>query len=266
MSKEELFMRVLAGVLVVGAFIAPVLSGVIPDARRIVEGVYRQDTSRDTIWRASLETIDRKGASRRKKFVFQRLGAFGNSKTLVRFTEPVEVRGVGLLSINQQGASERQWMYTPAIQRVRRIAPQERSRRFLGTDFSNEDMAERVLEDFDYRLLNEGEVVDGRKTYKVEQRPVSRDRSQYDHLYVWIAQDIPVVVMAEYYDQEQNKVRLMTVTQIEKISGIWVGRRVEMTSIAEGSRTVLVIDDVRFNSGLKEDAFTQQALEKSDLQ
>ena len=156
-------------------------------------------------------------------------------------------------------------MYTPAIQRVRRIAPQERSRRFLGTDFSNEDMAERVLEDFEYRLLTEGEVVDGRKTYKIEQRPVSPDRSQYEHLYVWVAQDIPVVVMAEYYDQGQKKVRFMTVAQIEKIAGIWIGRRVEMTSVAEGSRTVLVIDEVRFNSGLKEDLFTQQALEKSDI-
>jgi hypothetical protein len=259
-------MRLLAGVLAVIALATPGLSRVVPDARKIVEGVYRQDTSRDTTWKANLETIDKKGTSRRKKFVFQRLGSFGNSKTLVRFTEPAEVRGVGLLSINQQGATERQWMYTPAIQRVRRIAPQERSRRFLGTDFSNEDMAERVLEDFEYRLITEGEIVDGRKTYKIEQRPVSRDKSQYDHLYVWIAQDIPVVVMAEYYDQEQKKVRFMTVGQIEKINGIWIGRRVEMTSVAESSRTVLVIDEVRFNSGLREDLFTQQALEKSDLQ
>ena len=252
--------------LVVIALAGPVFNRVAPDARKIVEAVYRQDTSRDTIWKANLETIDKKGNARRKKFVFQRLGSFGNSRTLVRFTEPAEVRGVGLLSINQQGTSERQWMYTPAIQRVRRIAPQERSRRFLGTDFSNEDMAERVLEDFDYRFLSEGEVVDGRRTYKIEQRPVSRDRSQYDHLYVWIAQDIPVVVMAEYYDQEQKKVRFMTVGQIEKISGIWLGRRVEMTSVAEGSRTILAIDEVRFNAGLKEDLFTQQSLEKSDLQ
>jgi hypothetical protein len=259
-------MRLLMSALVVLGLSAPLANRVAPDARKIVEAVYRQDMSRDTMWKASLETIDKKGTSRHKKFIFQRLGSFGNSKTMVRFTEPAEVRGVGLLSINQQGASERQWMYTPAIQRVRRIAPQEQSRRFLGTDFSNEDMAERVLEDFEYRLLTEGEVVDGRKTYKIEQRPVSPDRSQYDHLYVWVAQDIPVVVMAEYYDRGQKKVRFMTVGQIEKIAGIWIARRVEMTSVAEGSRTVLVIDEVRFNSGLKEDLFTQQALEKSDIQ
>ena len=49
------------------------------------------------MWKASLETIDKKGTSRHKKFIFQRLGSFGNSKTMVRFTEPAEVRGVGLV-------------------------------------------------------------------------------------------------------------------------------------------------------------------------
>ncbi len=235
-----------------------------PDARKIMEGVYKQDSSRDAIWRATLEAIDKKGTVRRKKFTFQRLGSLGNSKTVVRFTDPVEVRGVGLLSVNQQGANERQWMYTPAIQRVRRIAPQERSRRFLGTDFSNEDMAERVLEDFQYRLLGEGEVVDGRKTYKIEVKPVSADRTQYSYLYVWVAQDVPVAIMAEYYDQGQQRVRVMKSGQIENIAGIWIARRVEIGSVAEGTRTVLIIDEVRFNSGLKEDVFTLQALEKNE--
>ena len=235
-----------------------------PDARRIMEGVYKQDTSRDAKWRATLETIDKKGTVRRKNFSFNRLGAFGNSKTLVRFTDPAEVRGVGLLSINQQGTNERQWMYTPAIQRVRRIAPQERGRRFLGSDFSNEDMSERVLEDFEYRLLGENEVIDGRKTYKIEVRPVSGDRSQYKYIYVWVAEDIPAVVMAEYYNEDQQRVRIMKASRIEKTSDIWVARHLEMSTPAEMTRTILTIEDVRFNTGLKEELFTQQALEKID--
>ncbi len=257
-------MRLIGPILALVVLALPAGFTAAPDARVIMEGVYKQDSSRDATWRATLETIDKKGTVRRKKFTFQRLGSFGNSKTLVRFTDPVEVRGVGLLSLNQQGSNERQWMYTPAIQRVRRIAPQERGRRFIGTDFSNEDMAERVLEDFQYRLLGEGEVVDGRRTYKIEVKPISPDRSQYDHLYVWVAQDVPVVLLAEYYDQNQQRVRLMSAGMVEKIAGIWLARRVEMSSPIEGTRTILVIDEVRFNSGLKEDVFTQQSLEKNE--
>jgi outer membrane lipoprotein-sorting protein len=236
-----------------------------PDARKIMEGVYGQDTSRDATWRAAMDVVDRKGKVYKKKFVFRRLGSFGNSKTLVRFTDPAEVRGVGLLSVNQKGGGDRQWMYTPAIQRVRRIAPQERARRFLGTDFTNEDMAERVLDDFSYKLIAENETMDGRRAYKIEARPVAADRSQYSYVYLWVAEDVPYVLHAQMYDERGQRVREYHASDLVRVSGIWVARRVEMSSPTEGTRTAMIVDDIRFNTGLKEDQFTQQALEKAEM-
>ena len=147
------------------------------DPRKIMEGVYNQDTSRDTTFRANIDFYDKKGSVHNKQFILRKIGSLGKSKTLVRFTEPAGIRGVGVLSINEKGTVDRQWMYTPANQRVRRIAAQERRQRFIGTDFTNEDMAERVLDDYTYKLVGEGEVVDGRKTHKIEARPVSADKS-----------------------------------------------------------------------------------------
>ncbi|MFN7944817.1 MAG: outer membrane lipoprotein-sorting protein [Blastocatellia bacterium] len=235
------------------------------DPRQVMEGVYKQDASRDATWRAMMETTDKKGTVRKKKFTFRRLGSLGNSKTLVRFTDPAEVRGVGLLSLNQAGSSDRQWMYTPAIQRVRRIAPQERNRRFLGTDFTNEDMAERVLDDFTYKLISEGEMMDGHKTYKIEARPVSPDRSQYSMVYLWVPVDVPYVIYAQMYDEKGQRIREYHASQLEKVSGIWIAKRVEISTPNEGTKTVMVIEEVKFNTGLKEDLFTQQALEKPDV-
>ena len=233
-----------------------------PDARKIMDTVYKQDTSRDTTWRAKMDVYDKKGSVRSKRFVFTKIGSLGNSKTLIRFFDPAEVRGVGLLSINQGGTADRQWMYTPAIQRVRRIAAQERRQRFLGTDFTNEDMAERVIDDFTYTVLSEGELVDGRKTYKIEGRPVSPDKSQYAFVYLWVPVDLPYVVLGEMYDKQGQRQRIYKATSLEKISGIWVARQVEMSSPPDGTKTILMVDEVRFNTGLKEDMFTQQALEK----
>jgi Outer membrane lipoprotein-sorting protein len=201
---------------------------------------------------------------RSKKFVFRKLGGLGNSKTMVRFIEPADVRGVGLLSLNQGGASDRQWLYTPAIQRTRRIAPQERGRKFVGTDFTNEDMAERVLDDFTYKLIGQGEVIEGRKTYKIEARPVAPDKSQYSYLYIWVPVDVPYTVLSEMYDKAGQRVRVYKASQLEKISNIWVAKRLEVETPAEGTRTVLFVEEVKFNTGLKEDLFTQQALEKAD--
>ncbi len=246
-------------------FQASVVRSAGPDARQVMEMVYKQDTSRDTTWRARMDVYDKKGTVRSKKFTLRKLGGLGNSKTLIRFTEPAEVRGVGLLSINQGGQADRQWLYTPAIQRVRRIAAQERRQRFIGTDFTNEDMAERVLDDYTYKMLSEGEVIDGRKTYKIEGRPISADKSQYAYVYIWVPVDVPYSVLVEMYDKNGQRLRVLKASDLVKISNIWVAKRIEMSSPTEGTKTVLLVDDIKFNTGLKEDLFTQQALEKPDV-
>jgi hypothetical protein len=253
---------VLAFALICAGMVIPVARS--QDARKIIEGVYDQDKTRDISWWATLDVFDKDGNNlRRKKFDFSRVGPPSDSKTLIRFTDPTEVRGVALLSINQKGESMKQWLYTPAIQRVRPIAPRERSERFVGSDFTFEDIAERLVDDFTYRLLNASETIDGRKTYKIEATPVSADRSQYKLLYLWIAQDVPCTLRAEMYDPTGKEVRVIHATGLKKVSGMWGARRLEITSPLENTRTVLTIDGVRVNTGLREDLFTPEALEKT---
>ena len=90
-----------------------------------------------------------------------RLGSYGNSKAVIRFTAPAEVKGVALLVVNHPDRSSDQWMWTPAIGRDRRIALQDRSTRFFGTDFSFEDLEERDVDQYDYTLT--GEEADRRR-------------------------------------------------------------------------------------------------------
>ena len=169
-------------------------------------------------------------------------------------------RSVALLSINQRGASERQYMYTPATQRVRSVAPQERTARFIGTDFTFEDIGERVLDDFTYRLLGDTEAMDGHKTYKVEAKPADASRSQYKYIYYWVAQDAPVILFAEMYDAQGQKVRVLHATDLKREKGIWGARNTEMSTVPDRTRTILHIDEVKFNTNLDENLFTPQGL------
>ncbi|MBI1747293.1 MAG: outer membrane lipoprotein-sorting protein [Acidobacteria bacterium] len=253
---------VIGGWVLLANLCMPALAAV--DARRIIEEVYHQDSSRDTTYRAHMDVTNKKGVTRQKKFVFKKIGSLGNSKTLVRFTYPVEVQGVGLLTINQKGGPDRQWLYTPAIQRVRRVAPQEKSKRFHGTDFTHEDMAERPFDEFRYKLLSTSETVDGQAAYKIEIRPVAPEKSQYRYIHVWVARDKPVILHSDFYDDKDRKLRTMHADDIQRISNIWVARRLEMVSPLDGTKTLLVLDEVHFNQGLRNDLFTQQALEKGD--
>ena len=233
------------------------------DARKILEGVYEQDTSRDTSMKAVFEIFDRDGHKTTKKFVLFRLGSPGDSKTLVRFTDPAEIRGVTLLSYNHKGDTDRQWLYIPATQRTRSVTPRERSERFAGTDFTYEDVEERVLDDFYYRLLSENETIDGYKTYKVEAKPVDEGWSQYGHIYYWVGQTVPVILHAEMYDRDGKLVRELHASALKKVSGIWGARHVEMQSVAEKTRTVLTVDEAKFNQHLDEKLFTADSLENT---
>jgi hypothetical protein len=233
-----------------------------PDARKIMEDVYLQDTSRGTSMRANFEVFDKQGHRTKKEFTYRRIGSPGDSKTLVVFSAPEEIRGVALLSINRRGVNDRQYMYIPATQRVRQVAPQERAGRFLGTDFTFEDIGERVLDDFTYKLLGEAESIEGHKTWKVEAKPADPSRSQYRYIYYWVAQDLPVVLHAEMYDAQGREVRVLHASQIKRVSGISGARRTEMSSVPTGTKTILTIDEAKFNITLDEKMFTPEGLEQ----
>ncbi len=230
------------------------------DPRAVLEGVYQQDTSHDTTMKAVFDIYDKDGHKTTKKFILYRLGSPGDSKTRVVFTDPAEIRGVTLLSYNHKGDTDRQWLYIPATQRTRSISPRELSEKFAGTDFSYEDVEERVLDNFTYRLLSDNETIDGHKTYKIEARPVDATRSQYSYVYYWVAQDVPVILHAEMYDQAGKLVRALHASGLKKVSGIWGARHVEMRSVEDKTRTVLTVDEVKFNQHLDEKMFTPEGL------
>lgn len=239
-----------------GAFAA----GGATDARKIMEDVYRQDASPDIIMKASFQVFDNQGHSAKKDFLFRRIASPGESKTLVVFTAPKEIRGVALLSIDEQGAQERQYVYTPATQRVRSVVEQERSASFIGTDFSFEDIGEHALDDFSYRMIDDTETVDGHKCYKLEARPTDASRSQYKYIYYWVAQDVPVILFAEMYDAQGRKVRVLHATDLKRAGGVWGARYTEMRTVADSTRTVLSISDVKFNTRPDEKLFTPEGL------
>lgn len=231
-----------------------------PSGRSIMENVYRQDTSHDITMRAAFQITDKQGQTTKKEFTYRRIGSPGDSKTLVVFTAPKEIRGIALLSINQRGVNDRQYMYIPAQQRVRSVATQERSTRFIGTDFTFEDIGERILDDFNYKLLGDTEVMEGHKTYKIEATPIDPSRSQYKFIYYWVAQDAPVILFAEMYDAQGQKIRVLHATQLKRENGIWGARNTEMSTIPDGTHTLLRIDEVKFNTNPDPKLFTPDGL------
>jgi hypothetical protein len=207
-----------------------------------------------------LEVIGAEGKTSSKSWQFVRLGAYGNSRAVIRFSSPAEVKGVALLIINHADRASDQWMWTPAIARDRRIALQDRSTRFFGTDFSFEDLEERDVDQFDFRMDGE-EPIDGAACWRIESRPRLTKTSQYTLSRIWIRKDNYVAAQYENFVKGQLARRLHC-SDIENVQGVWTARTLAMTDLRRKSRTILRLQKLEYNMPLKDEAFTLQALRR----
>jgi hypothetical protein len=228
------------------------------DARQIVEEAQRRTEAKSERYEGMLRVIDAKGKVADKRWMFMRLGSHGNSKALLRFTEPAEVKGVTLLILNHPERASDQWMWTPALQRERRIALQDRSTRFFGTDFSFEDLEERDVNQYDYRLLGE-QAIDGVACWRIQSTPSEKKISQYSRSEVWIRKDNYALAQVESFVKSEL-VRRLKYTDLVQIQNIWTARNLEMHDFRRNSRTLLTLEKLQYNIPLKEDEFTIQAL------
>jgi hypothetical protein len=207
-----------------------------------------------------LPVFEAKGRVSDKRWTLERLGSHGNSRVVLRFTAPAEVKGVALLVVNHPDRASDQWMWTPAIERDRRIALQDRSTRFFGTDFSFEDLEERDVNQYNYTLLGE-ETVAATPAWKIESVPKERKSSQYTRSIVWIRKDNYAFVRIESYIKDMA-VRRLDYSDLQNVQGIWTAKQLEMADLRRGSRTRLTLDKLQYNAPMKEEDFTLQALRR----
>lgn len=230
------------------------------DARQIVAEAQKRTHSASERYEGQLQVVNDRGKIADKSWTFTRIGSHGNSKSVLRFTAPAEVKGVALLVVNHPDRASDQWMWTPAIARDRRIALQDRSQRFFGTDFSFEDLEERDVDQYDYRMLGD-ETVDGVACWKIEARPKQGKSSQYTLSRVWIRKDNYAFALVENEIRGQLARRLKY-QDLRNVQGIWTALRLEMTDLRRNSRTILRLDKLEYNAPLKDADFTLQALRR----
>jgi hypothetical protein len=230
------------------------------DARTIITEVQNRTRTNSQRYEGALQVLDGKNKITEKRWRYERIGSAGNSKVVLRFMSPPEVKGVALLIGNHPDKASDQWMWTPSIARERRIALQDRKTRFFGTDFSFEDLEERDVDQFDFKVLGD-EALEGQVCWKIESRPKQSKSSQYSHSYLWVRKDIYAIVQVESF-QKEKLIRRLKYQNYQKVQGIWTPLTVEIADVERKSRTVLKTDKLEYNVPLKEDAFTLQALRR----
>jgi len=230
------------------------------DPRQIIEEVQRRNRSQSQRYEGTLTVTSAKSRVAEKRWRFERIGSFGDSKSVLRFIDPPEVKGVALLVHNHKDRSSDQWMWTPELQRDRRIALQDRSTRFFGTDFSFEDLEERDVDQFDFKLLGE-EKLEGEDCWKLESRPRQTKTSQYTHSYVWVRKDLFLFMMVEGY-KGGELMRRIAYRDYQNVKGLWTAKTMEVFDNKRNSRTTMKLEKLDYNLPMKDGDFTLQALRR----
>ena len=152
-------------------------------------------------------------------------------------------------------------MWTPAIERDRRIALQDRSTRFFGTDFSFEDLEERDVNQYDYDAARRGGGRWRRRAGRFSRcrsrprRRSTRDRSSGSARTTTRSRGSRTT-------SKDRLVRRLNYSDIQNVQGIWTARQLEMTDLRRGSRTRLTLDKLQYNVPLKDEDFTLQAIRR----
>jgi outer membrane lipoprotein-sorting protein len=238
------------------------LAAIAQDARQIVEESQKRHRSNSQQYEGVLQVFNPNGKTSEKRWQYYRTGNYGDSKALLRFVAPAEVKGVALLVTNHPERASDQWMWLPELQRDRRVAFQDRSTRFFGTDFSYEDLEERDVNQSDFKLLGE-ETIEGQPCWRIEITPRKSKSSQYSKLISWMRKDIYFPMRYDMYVKDQLA-RTLVYRRIEKVSGVWSALEMEISDLRRKGRTVMKTDRLQYNVPLKDEMFTLQALRRGE--
>ena len=179
-------------------------------------------------------------------------------KSLVVFDNPNDIKGTALLSHANILDPDDQWLFLPALKRVKRISSANKSGPFVGSEFAFEDFTALELNKYDYTYVRKEEV-DGLNTDVVERTP-RYESSGYTRQISWVDRDIFQVRKVEFYDRRGDLLKTLTLHDYRNYNGVWRSQRMEMVNHKTGKSTDFIYGDYQFDVGLKESDFVKGRL------
>jgi len=248
---------------------APLLAQQTLTAYEIVEKSFDTVELAGTEATSTMTIFDGKGRQRvRQVAQVSKLYDDGDTeKKLIRFLSPADVKGTGFLSFDYEDKDDDMWLYMPALRKTRRIVSSEKSKSFMGSEFSYSDITPPTLSDFAFTLLRE-EDVNGIPCWKIEMTPNDddiADENGFSKKITWIAKTDFVVRKSVYYDLDGELHKELTVHEIRELDPQNHKYRLihlEMENKQNERRSVLKVNSIVFNPDVKDEYFTPRYLER----
>jgi Outer membrane lipoprotein-sorting protein len=182
-------------------------------------------------------------------------------KSIMIFDTPADLNGTAILTFTHKTGNDDQWLYLPALKRVKRISSADKSGPFMGSEFAYEDIASQEVEKYEYKYLRDEEQ-GGHPCYVVERTPVDTN-SGYSHQITWIDQAEYRLQRTDYYDRKGDLLKTNTLRGYQQyLQRHWRPDEMEMVNHQSGKSTLLKFHGYQFQTGLKGSDFSRGALSR----
>jgi hypothetical protein len=213
-------------------------------------------------------TLINKRGSKRERTMLSYAQDYGkDSKSIMFFKAPADVRGTGFLTWNYDNPDndDDRWLYLPAMKKTRRISGSSaRKEYFMGSDFTYDDMGGRNVDEDEHTLMGE-EQLEGRQCWIIKSIP-KEDDAIYSKTISWIWKDALKAVRIEFYDRMGELQKTLTITDLQKTGDFWTVYAMEMQNHQRNHQTLISIQQMEYDISIPDNHFTVASLERGNIE
>ncbi|MDA3837655.1 MAG: outer membrane lipoprotein-sorting protein [Candidatus Delongbacteria bacterium] len=233
--------------------------------KQIIQNVYDRDTGTEVEGQLKM-TLTNKSGNQRVRELKQYIKDFGDvEKKIMYFIKPADVKNTSFMnwSYSDDKASNKaddQWIYLPALKKVKRISSDSKSDYFMGSDFTYDDLGDRKPSDDVHKLLRE-EKLNGEDCYVVESTPKEEDY-MYSKTITWIVKDKWIGLQKKFYDEDEDFLKTLSIKKYKEIDGIITMLKTTMENDQNKHGTTMEFSEVKINKGVKDNLFSERMMKR----
>ncbi|MGV6851191.1 MAG: outer membrane lipoprotein-sorting protein [bacterium] len=183
-------------------------------------------------------------------------------KSLTVFDSPSDVKGTAFLSFSHIAGNDEQWLYLPALKRVKRISSRNKSGSFMGSEFSFEDLTSFEIEKYNFKYIKD-DVLNGVDCFVLHNYPKDRF-SGYKKRVTWVDKEHYRIQKVDFYDRKDSLLKTLTMSEYHQfLDHYWRPGIMNMVNHQSGKSTVITWTAFKFKNNLKEQDFNKNALKRA---
>lgn len=183
-------------------------------------------------------------------------------KSLIVFQQPKDVKGTAFLTYTHATEADDQWIFLPALDRIKRISSNNKSGPFMGSEFAYEDLSSQEVEKYTYKYIQD-EILDNRDTFVIERYPVDKN-SGYSKQIVYMDKEMHQPLKVVFYDRKNSLYKTLYFRDYHQHLGrYWRANKMQMENHQTGKSTDLIWINIKFGNGLRENDFSKNSLKRA---